>query len=314
MATDRNAETAILPSPILQDEGTPTKPAPNVRVDFGAMSHPGRVRTNNEDHYLISRISRSLSVLKTNVPAGELPDRFEDSGYVLAVADGMGGMAAGEQASRLAILTGVKLVFDSPKWSFHIDEQEAHELIARMTETFRKVDEVLIENGREGRGLAGMGTTLTVAYTTGAQAFIIHAGDSRAYLYRERRLSQLTRDHTVAQLLADSGEIAPEAIATHTRRHVLTNFAGGSTSGIVPEIDILSLKDGDRLLMCSDGLTEMVDDHTIAETLDAYAEPQAASRALVQHALKQGGRDNVTVLIARYNITPSTTERKRIGG
>jgi protein phosphatase len=311
MATDRNSETAILPSPVLPEDESPAGSPPNVRVDFGAMSHPGRVRTNNEDHYLISRISRTLHVLKTNVPAAELPDRMEDFGHVLVVADGMGGMAGGEQASRLAILTGVRLVFDSPKWTFRIDEQEAQELITRMTEFFQKVDAVLIENGREGRGLAGMGTTLTVAYTAGTQAFIFHAGDSRAYLYRGGKLSQVTRDHTVAQLLADSGEIDPEAVATHTRRHVLTNFAGGSTSGIVPEIDIVGLKDGDRLLMCSDGLTEMVDDGTIAETLAEHSDPQAASRALVQHALKRGGRDNVTVLVARYHITPSDSDRRR---
>jgi protein phosphatase len=305
MGTDRNAETAILPSPSLDGETTVLPRGAPLRVDFGAMTHPGKVRPNNEDHYLVFRISRALSVLKTNLAAGELPDRVEEAGYAMVVADGMGGLAAGEHASRLAIRTAVNLVLESRTWSLRIDEEEAQKLVEKMVDYFRTVDQVLIENGRGGEGLAGMGTTLTVAYSVGPQVFIAHAGDSRVYLYRGKALSQLTHDHTLAQLLADTGEVDAMHIPTNLRRHVLTNFAGGSTSGIVPEIDTLTLKDGDRLLLCSDGLTEMVDDSTIGQILARHPEPQAACRALVDQALKRGGRDNVTVVIARYGIPPA---------
>jgi protein phosphatase len=306
MGSEQNAETAIMPSPVMADEEALRRNAPLVRVKFGAANHRGRVRSNNEDHYLISRISRSFGVLMSNLPDGELPGQVEDAAYAMVVADGMGGLAAGEQASRLAIRTGVRLVLESPKWSLSLDDREIQELMDRMRDYFFKVDEVLIANSKRHRGLEGMGTTLTVVYSVGAAAFVVHAGDSRAYLFRGGKLVQLTRDHTVAQLLADTGAITPEEISTHAHRHHLTNFAGGPSSGIMPEIDTLRLQDGDRILLCTDGLTDMVEDASIAATLSQQPEPQPACQALIDRALAAGGRDNVTALVARYEVPKGT--------
>ena len=122
---------------------------------------------------------------------------------------------------------------------------------------------MIVERGRRDAALRGMGTTLTAVRSMGRDLMIIHVGDSRAYLLRAGRLHRLTRDHTYAQLLVDTGLLAPGA-ADHSRhRHVLTNALGGSREDVMVDIDWLHLEDGDRLLLCSDGLTDLVDDGTI---------------------------------------------------
>jgi protein phosphatase len=302
MAVDRNADTAIRPSPLNLEEGQGRRVTPVVRVDFGALSHAGRVRAQNEDHFLVARISRALDVLQSDLPDGDLPVRIEQSGYALVVADGMGGMAGGERASRLAIRTAVRFLLEAPKWPLSLEDKEVGELLEQMRDYFREVDRVLVEGGRADRGVGGMGTTLTAVLTVGDYAFVVHAGDSRAYLCRGGTFKRLTRDHTVAQLLADSGVIPLDEVATHPERHVLTNLAGGTSAGVLPEVTTQKLADGDRLLVCTDGLTEMVDEGRINEVLGRNADPQAACRALVKQALDRGGRDNVTVVVANYEI------------
>jgi serine/threonine protein phosphatase PrpC len=275
-----------------------------VGFEFAALSDPGKIRQNNEDHYLVARLSRAFRPLDTNMPASELPASVDDVAYGMVVADGMGGMVAGEKASRLAIRTGVELVLNSPRWATKIDDEEARLLITRMRDNLRKIDTALIGQARADRGLRGMGTTLTFAYSVGIDVFIVHVGDSRAYIYRNGRLEQLTRDHTVAQNLADAGAIKPEEVHRHATRHVLTNFVGGPSLGVDPEIATLQVQDGDFLLLCSDGLTEMVEDAEIVTILQEAGTCNAAAKALVAKALANGGRDNVTVILARYDIPP----------
>jgi protein phosphatase len=187
-------------------------------------------------------------------------------------------------------------------WPTRINEQAAQQLIGRMREYFRKVDSVVIGEAKSDRHLSGMGTTLTVAYIVNTDAFIVHVGDSRAYLFRKGKLEQLTRDHTMAQGLADLGAIKPEEVHRHAKRHVLTNFVGGPSSGVEPEVSTLQLKDGDYLLLCTDGLTEMVEDHAINRSLSKATATDAAARALVDLALEGGGRDNVTVVLAHIKV------------
>jgi protein phosphatase len=297
-----NLDTAVDP-PLEPSGAADLGPAtPGVTVEFGAKSHIGKVRRTNQDHFLITRIARTLNVLQTSLPESELPGVIEDAAYGMVVADGMGGMAAGERASLLAIRTGVKLVLESPRWALKIDAKEADQLIERMRNYFLKVDETIIQQTRTDPRLTGMGTTLTVAYSVGRHAFVVHAGDSRAYLVRGGRLHQLTRDHTLAQALASAGAIPTDEAAVHSSRHILTNFAGGPKHGINPEISTLELGDDDRILMCSDGLTGMVPDQDIAAILQRVSAPQAAAEALVDRALERGGQDNVTVIIAHYKV------------
>ncbi len=277
----------------------------SVRVELAAASHPGKVRPNNEDHYLVSRMGRTFQAVSTNMPAGEVPDQVDEVAYGLVVADGMGGMAAGEKASQLAIRTGVDLVLNSPLWTTRADEEASRLLIDQLRDYFRRVDRVVIGESRSDRHLQGMRTTLTVAYLIDASAIIVHVGDSRAYLFRKGGLRQLTKDHTMAQGLADAGAIRPEEVQNHAKRHVLINFVGGPTSGVEPEVHNVKLEDGDVLLLCSDGLSEMVQDAEIATALGREGGVDAVARSLIELTLDGGGRDNVTVVLARIAIVLS---------
>jgi protein phosphatase len=275
-----------------------------VEVDLAALSDQGKVRPNNEDHYLVVRGERALQTLLTNLPEGRLPERFAEVGYGMLVADGMGGVAGGEVASQMAIITLVNLVLNTPDWIMRLGGQEIQEVMERMAERFRRVDAALHEQARFDPSLSGMGTTLTLAYSLGSDLVLTHVGDSRAYLLRGGELYQLTRDHTMAQALLNLGVIRPEEAATHRLRHVLTNALGVSAGRSEAEVQCLSLTDEDQVLLCTDGLTDMVDNATIGTVLRTTSSSREACQTLVQRALANGGKDNVTVVLARYRFPP----------
>ena len=280
-----------------------------VRIDVSALSHPGYCRDNNEDHFLVTRLGRTLQTLITSLPAGDVPELTEEVNYVMVVADGMGGHAAGEIASRMAISALVSLALDVPDWIFKVDEEHAREIERRARSYVQDVGAMLVERGQRDPALRGMGTTLTAARSLGRELLITHVGDSRAYLLRAGGLHRLTRDHTYAQLLVDTGQLAPEAVAGSRHRHVLTNALGGSSEDVLVDTDRLRLEDGDRLLLCSDGLTGLVDDVTITSILREATRSSEACERLVQRALESGGRDNVTVIVAAYQLPEEPATR-----
>jgi protein phosphatase len=284
------------------DRPTPRPAVTPVEVDLAALSHPGRVRPHNEDHYLVLRAGRYLRTWMTNLPEGSVPREFEETVYGMAVADGVGGRAAGEVASRLALTLLVELVLDTPDWIFSADEPELTEVFHRAAWRFRTVNAALLERARRDPALAGMGTTLTVAMSLGPDFIVVHVGDSRVYLLRRGVLHRLTRDHTLAQELADLGRLPDEDVATHALRNVLTDAIGLWEEGGEPDVRRLPLADGDRLLLCTDGLTEMVDDATIAAELGRDRPAAEICQALLDLALDRGGLDNVTVVVAGYRI------------
>jgi protein phosphatase len=151
-------------------------------------------------------------------------------------------------------------------------------------------------------GLRGMGTTMTLALSLGPSLLIGHVGDSRAYLFRPGVLLQLTRDHTVVQALVEAGRLTPAEAATHPFRHVLTRSLGSGPDRVEADFQRAWLADGDQLLLCTDGLTDMVDNAAIAAVLGGAATAEEACQALVALALKNGGKDNVTVALARYRF------------
>lgn len=274
--------------------------APPYGVEAAGLSHRGQVRRDNQDHFLVARVGRSLETLITSLPDGEVPIRFDDSGYVMMVADGMGGAAAGEVASRSAVRTFVNIVLDVPEWLMKPGDGEAEALMERASSYYRRIDQVLAEQAETNPQLSGMGTTMTVAYAVGRDLFLAHAGDSRAYLFRGGAVKQLTRDHTHVQALVDAGTITREEAASHRLRNVLTNVLGGQDRTVDVEMHRLALADQDRLLLCSDGLNEIVEDGEIAEVLEQMESPEAACRDLIELALERGAPDNVTVLTARF--------------
>ncbi len=290
-------------------EGPPTAAAGSgapfsslVRIDVSAQSHPGHHRPNNEDQFFVTRLSRTLQTLITSLPAGDIPARTEEVNYLMIVADGMGGHAAGEVASRMAISALISLALDVPDWIFKVDEEHVREIERRSRQRVQEVGAMLVERGQRDAALRGMGTTLTAVRSLGRDLLITHVGDSRAYLLRAGGLHRLTRDHTYAQLLVDTGQLAPGDVSNSRYRHVLMNALGGSSQEVQVDADRLQLEDGDRLLLCSDGLTDLVDDGTIAEILRDATRSSDACERLVQRALDNGGQDNVTVIVAAYRF------------
>jgi protein phosphatase len=267
-----------------------------------ALTHPGLVRPNNEDQYFVARLTRTMETMLASLPPGEVPDREEEINYVLVVADGMGGHAGGEVASRLAICGIVSRGLDLPDWFFRLDERGTPVVERRAQEFLQDIGAELVEKGRRDAALRGMGTTLTAARSYGRDLLIVHVGDSRAYLYRNRQLLRLTKDHTYVQLLVDGGQLRPEEAARSKTRHILTNVLGGSTERVNVDVDLLRLENGDRVLLCSDGLTDLVDDEMIRRALTEAPVSSDACARLVQLALERGGHDNVTVVVAAYTI------------
>jgi protein phosphatase len=271
------------------------------RVDIGALTHIGHVRTNNEDHFFVARATRGLETMLTSLPAGDVPERSDEINHVMVIADGMGGHAAGEVASRMAISALVDLALDIPDWIFWVDAEHASEIQRRARETVQRVGSLLLERGRQDSALRGMGSTLTCVRSYGRDLMVVHVGDSRAYLLRAGRLERLTRDHTYAQMLVDTGHLSPDDVTRSGLRHMLINALGGNIAEVEVDVDLVRLENGDRLLLCSDGLTDCVDDETIASTI-ASGETNEICHRLVQLALDGGGRDNITVIVATFGF------------
>jgi protein phosphatase len=285
-----------------------------VRIDVSALSHAGHHRKNNEDHFLVTKMGRTLETIITSLPAGDVPPLSEEVNYVMIVADGMGGHAAGEIASRMAISALISLALELPDWIFRVDEAHELELARRSRERIQEVGAMLVERGERDPALRGMGTTLTAARSLGRELLITHVGDSRAYLLRSGTLHRLTRDHTYAQLLVNLGQLAPADIAASRHRHVLVNALGGAGGEVRVDTDRCRLEDGDRVLLCSDGLTDMVDDVAITGILlEATGSGEACER-LVKRALDAGGRDNVTVIVAGYRLPDAPAPSHDGGG
>ena len=301
-------DTEVLYLPYANFESSTPQPfSSRVQVDFGAVSDKGKVRSNNEDAYLIIRTGRYMQKMQTNIEPELIPDRHEECAYGMAVADGMGGLAAGEVASSMAITTIVNLMLSSVKWALKLDhpefrKEEIQEAIERAVDYLNKADFAVARQASQDRRYDRMGTTLTLSYSFGDDLFIFHVGDSRAYLFHNGRLNRLTHDHTLAQELADKGDISQEAADKHKFKHLLTRAVGHHGGKLDVEIHHLKLADNDLVLVCSDGLTDLVTDQQIADALSVSESSQHKCESLVNLALQKGGRDNITVVLAHYHI------------
>ncbi|QNP71478.1 Stp1/IreP family PP2C-type Ser/Thr phosphatase [Streptomyces roseirectus] len=222
---------------------------------------------------------------------GMIREGNEDSGYagprLLAIADGMGGAAAGEVASSEAISTIVALDEDIP----------GSDVLTSLGTAVQRANDQLRSLVEEDPQLEGMGTTLTALLWTGQRLGLVHVGDSRAYLLRDGVLTQITQDHTWVQRLVDEGRITEEEATTHPQRSLLMR-ALGSAEHVEPDLSIREVRAGDRYLICSDGLSGVVSHQTLEETLASYQGPQETVQNLIEFALRGGGPDNITVIVA----------------
>jgi PPM family protein phosphatase len=221
---------------------------------------------------------------------GLIRDLNQDSVYagprLLAVADGMGGMAAGDVASNIVIAAMAPLDEDVP----------GDAMVDALRHAVGTANQHLRDTVDANPQLEGMGTTLTAVLFSGSKFGMVHIGDSRAYLLRKGEFAQITKDDTYVQMLVDEGRVSPEEASSHPQRSLLTRALDGRD--IDPEYSVRQVLAGDRYLICSDGLSGVVSADTIAQTLREIADPQACVERLVQLALRGGGPDNITVVIA----------------
>jgi protein phosphatase len=270
-----------------------------LRVYSYGMTHPGRKRSTNEDQFLIAALTKALQVQQTSLPQDDVY-YSGPQGHLFLVADGVGGNAAGEQASALAVNVIENFVLDTLNWCLQLRGNSSDALLAEFQQAMEQADHHLLHESRRRPELHGMGTTVTLAYCLGDQLFVAHVGDSRCYLLRRGLLYRLTHDHTLVAEMVQRGMLKPDEAAHHGYRHVITNVVGGSDPGVRVEVHKLPLESGDVLLLCSDGLTEMVSDQEILGVLQGEADPAEATKRLVARANEQGGKDNVTVVVGRF--------------
>lgn len=230
----------------------------------------------------------ALTSFGSRTDIGCLRDHNEDSLVVtpplFAVADGMGGHAAGEVASEIAVRVLSELAPEHPD-------------VEALGRAIEEANRAVIQAAREGRGRQGMGTTMTAAMLEGERLVIAQVGDSRAYLLHQGKLQQLTRDHSLMADMIEAGQLTPEEARTHPQRSVITR-ALGSDAHLHPDIHEINVETGDRLLICSDGLSGMIFDDQIENTLRRVQDPQRCASQLVNEAIAAGGHDNVTVIVA----------------
>lgn len=287
------------------DTVAPPAEGGSLAVHCCGATDKGQVRHNNEDQFLIARLSKSMQVLQTSLP--QPPTRqSSDCSHLFIVADGMGGHAAGEQASALAIDSVEHYVLEAIKWFAHGQggDQKADEQNDKLLADFRQAlgwahERVRLEAVAHPE-LSGMGTTLTLAYSLNNELYVAHVGDSRCYLFRDDVLYSVTQDHTLVEDMVRRGVISAEEAVHHRWRHVITSTVGGESPKVRIDVHRLHLTAGDRVLLCSDGLTEMLTGDQVAAILQAAPNPEQACRQLIDAANAAGGKDNVTTIVAHF--------------
>lgn len=259
-----------------------------MNVVIGAKTDPGR-RSNNEDHFSILDVRRH---------------RLWADG-VLVIADGMGGRQWGERASAAAVETVQDTLVEmlAASRAAQTDTGEALE------SALRKANARVYEMSRQGKEGRGMGTTCVAAVVQDHALFVAHAGDSRAYLMREGRLRQLTDDHSYVAEQVRAGAITEESARRSRFRNVITR-AVGIEPAIDPDVARYDISPGDLLLLCTDGLTNMVSEDDIGQTLQYAPTPQAAADRLIQLATRAGGKDNITAVVARFEVDNRTAQMR----
>ena len=264
-------------------------------IDYAAITHPGKVRKNNEDAYLLSALDGDEPII--NGPARSL--KVGESGLLVAVADGMGGAAAGEVASREG-LAAVSLFLFGHWGRLAAGKDRESDLLGALETAVEQASDAVLRYSDDDRTARGMGSTLTAAVIWNGCAYVAQIGDSRAYLLRQGVLHQITEDQTLVNDLVAQGSLTREQARTHPQRNMITQ-ALGSPQPLRVVLARLPLRRGDRLLCCSDGLHGEVTDAQILEVLNQGLSPRRSLELLVDEALAHGGRDNITGVVLTLN-------------
>ncbi len=291
----REAETVELFKPALAAEKYFFDTAVNLAFEFGGASHVGLRRAENQDHYLVVRRTRTQEVVLTNVDRDQLV-LPPDSSYGMAVADGMGATGRGDLASKLAIRTAWELAGRTTSWLMRLGDLNTNELAERISGFTYLMQQAFDNEFSDNPGFAESGTTWTCAYFVSSFVVVANIGDSPCFLWRDGIMARVSIDHTVEQEFMAAG--VPGEVAGKFG-HMLTRCFGSHTQNARPDVHHLRLQAGDQLLLCTDGLTDMVASERIAQCIDESKTAQAACDGLIELALAAGGKDNVTAVLAR---------------
>lgn len=266
-------------------------------IDIYGITHRGKVRAENQDHFMIGSLRKRLDIRQSSLPAlNQIPIAEERVASFMMVADGVGGGLKGEQASRMALEGVTRYIAESARCYYRVDVEEVG-LVESLEEGAKRCHEAIQERAASDPTAAGMATTLTLFIGVWPWAYLLQAGDSRYYQYHEGTLSQISRDQTVAQELADQGLIPRDIALKSPLTHVLSSSIGGQQTA--PVVTRIPLTWGTVHLLCSDGLTRHVPDERIAERLGEMQSSRHACEMLLEDALAGGGTDNITIVVGR---------------
>jgi serine/threonine protein phosphatase PrpC len=261
-------------------------------IDVFGLTHPGKVRTANQDQFLIASLHKALQVHHTSLPREQLGDLVSESrGYFCMVADGVGGRPGGERASGTAVQAIADWAVNTMRFHYQHDPVSESAYLKDLTEAVLQSHDAI--RARE----AGTATTLTMVMFRWPRAYLVHVGDSRCYRLRDGKLEQLSKDQTMAQALVDAG-VMPRDVADASRwKHVLSSALGAADA--VPATSVYDHRWEDVMLLCTDGLTKHVSDDEIRGVLTDVKSAEEICRTLLNLALDRGATDNVTAVVGR---------------
>jgi PPM family protein phosphatase len=268
-------------------------------LDLFGLTHPGHVRAENQDHFMLATVHPHVVIHGTSLPhADRLPTHGQRLATLMLVADGVGGSSDGGEASRLAVEAIMRYVSSTMECCHAVASGSEAELFAALRKGAAEAHATVKLQAAAERQPAAMATTLTLAVAVWPSAYVLQVGDSRCYFFSEGELRQVTRDQTVAQDLVDMGVLPADRAARSPYRHVLARAIGADEA--TPEVLRLGISErGCVLILCSDGLTKHVSDDEIAEHVRTMGSSEQLCRSLVELALARGGTDNVTVIAGR---------------
>lgn len=277
--------------------GKLTRPPHDRELDVYGLTHPGKVRQNNEDHFLICALHKRLQVYHTSLPDTAILSEGERLAFLALVADGVGGSKAGEEASRITLEHVTRYVTESLDCYYTSDPSDDTRFMHELEEAAFKVHaEIAVESAADP-GRSGMATTLTLWLGMWPNAYLLQVGDSRCYTLRDGQLVQISRDQTMAEEFVKQGVFNREDAAFKRWAHVLSSAIGGPEAA--PSVTKVPQSWGSVGLMCSDGLTRHVSDDQIRDRLLNMQSAKQVCEDLLQDALDAGGDDNITIIAGR---------------
>ena len=281
----------------------------NDEIDLFGLTHPGKKRAENEDHFLACTVHPEVIVHATSLPnVQSLPLRGEWRATIVLVADGVGGNADGGEASRIATETIMRYVSSSLRSYHDSGSMEEDIFLESLRGAVFEAHHAVRSEAKLRDDPKPMATTLTLGIVIWPWWYVVQLGDSRAYYWWDGKLTQVTRDQTVAQELVDQGVMPRERLASSPYRHVLSRAVGGESEEAIPDVTRVRIdRYGSVLLFCTDGLTKHVSDEEIAATIDANPRAEDVCKTLLELALERGGSDNITIVVCRRRIVTGET-------